>query len=100
MKDKPTQEPSQHAKWANTDANRRTKATQQMFRYLTGAIPRVPETAAETYKALVDQRTKYSDLNQCLGEKVDDTRESIEELRSGCNALSKTCIDVGCFCQE
>ena len=45
----------QHAKWATTDANRRSRATQQMYKYLNGELPRVPETAVETYKSLVDQ---------------------------------------------
>ena len=45
----------QHAKWAVTDANRRSRATTQMFRYLTGVLPRIPQTAVEVYGKLVDQ---------------------------------------------
>ena len=83
---------SPHAKWATTDANRRSRATQQMYKYLNGELPRVPETAVETYKSLVDQGrpldSAVPDMNEELGNKVDETRESINGLRQGNSALS------------
>ena len=44
-----------HAKYATTDANLRTRATLQMFRYLSGQLPRIPSTAVEVYSELVHQ---------------------------------------------
>ena len=45
----------QHAKWAVTDANVRSRATVQMFEYLSGNIPRLPKTTVEVYGKIVDQ---------------------------------------------
>ena len=44
-----------HAKWATTDANVRTRATLQIYRYLTGELPRIPKTALEVYGEIVNQ---------------------------------------------
>ena len=44
-----------HAKYATTDANLRTRATLQMFRYLSGQLPRIPNTAVEVYSELMHQ---------------------------------------------
>ena len=51
---------ARHARWAVTDANVRTRATLQVFRFLTGDIGRIPTTAVEVYAELVDHffRTK------------------------------------------
>ena len=46
---------TRHAKWAVTDANVRTRATLQVFRFLNGDIPRIPATAVEIYAELVNQ---------------------------------------------
>ena len=48
---------SWHAKWATSTANHRTRATLQMFKYVTGELPRLPETAVEIYGKLVNQPT-------------------------------------------
>ena len=61
-----------------------------MYKYLNGELPRVPETAGDTYKNLVEQGrvldSSVSDMNQELGNKVDDTRDSINGLRQGHSA--------------
>ena len=44
-----------HAKWATTDLNVRTRATLQIYRYLTGELPRIPKTALEVYGEIVNQ---------------------------------------------
>lgn len=46
---------SPDAKWATEDVNIRARATLQIVRYLQGDIPRLPPTAVEVYKEIVDQ---------------------------------------------
>ena len=36
-------------------ANHRTRATLQIFKYLSGELPRLPKTAVEVYGELVNQ---------------------------------------------
>jgi len=51
-----------HAAWACTEQNVRTKATQAIFEYLNGDLPRLPDNAVEVYKQMVDQSTLNSYL--------------------------------------
>ena len=46
---------SRHSKWAVSTANHRTRATLQIYKYLSGEIPRLPQTAVEIYGQLVNQ---------------------------------------------
>ena len=74
---------ARHARWAVTDANVRTRATLQVFRFLTGDIGRIPTTAVEVYAELVDHffRTNGSDLAAGLEKKIDDTKTTVEEVK-------------------
>ena len=74
---------ARHARWAVTDANVRTRATLQVFRFLTGDIGRIPTTAVEVYAELVDHffRTNRSDLAAGLEKKIDDTKTTVEEVK-------------------
>ena len=79
----------QHAKWAVTDANVRSRATVQMFEYLSGNLPRLPKTTIEVYGKIVDQKLPVSsDLNEKLFEKVGETQDTVQALRSGFSVFS------------
>lgn len=108
-------EAMQHAKWAVTDANVRSRATVQMFQFLTGALPRIPKTAVEAYSKIVDQNWIFlffsnldisninilerkvmlfhfshfvcPDMNGKLAQKVDDTLEVVESFREGSSVV-------------
>ena len=53
---------ARHARWAVSDANVRTRATVQVFRFLTGDIARIPTTAVEVYAELVDHFVRKLDV--------------------------------------
>ena len=85
----------QHAKWAVTDANVRSRATVQMFKFLSGALPRIPKTAIEVYSKLVDQNTqRCPDMSEKLEEKVDSTRDTVESLRDGPSVFASNTTPV------
>tara|TARA_B100001013_G_C24573221_1_gene427494 strand:+ start:87 stop:809 length:723 start_codon:yes stop_codon:yes gene_type:complete len=88
-------ESMQHAKWAVTDANVRSRATVQMFKFLSGALPRIPKTAVEVYSKLVDQNTqRCPDMSEKLEEKVDSTRDTVESLRDGPSVFASNTTPV------
>ena len=84
-----------HASWACTEQNVRTKATQAIFEYLHGALPRLPDNAVEVYKEMVDQ-SKYidfpTDMTRELQRTCDAMASDVEGLRSEVVGLRKRII--------
>ncbi len=50
-----------YSKWS-TGADVRTRATIAMVRYISGKLPRIPQTAVEVYGELVNQLVSKSKL--------------------------------------
>ena len=74
-----------HAKFASTNANVRSRAGHQLFKYLSGKIPKLPPTVAEIYGKLVNQvvtGTLPPDLNEKLDKSVKSNKETLVQLRS------------------
>ena len=61
-----------------------------MFEYLSGNLPRLPKTTIEVYGKIVDQKLipVSSDLNEKLFEKVGETQDTVQALRSGFSVFS------------
>ena len=91
----------------------RTRATLQMVRYLDGTLAKIPRTAVEVYKELVDQFiyfkfynsllifSKRTDLSQELNQKLDRThRTVVVEFHNSGNFTWKTLRRLWNYCEK